>query len=899
MTSELNEWLRALGPDVENHLWQTTAFAGAVWLATLALRRNQARVRYGLWMAASVKFLAPFALLIGLGGMLPRPQRVVAAPEIYTTVDEVTQPFSQAEYVPVAAPAMSWKERVEARLPVALASVWLCGGVTGLVVWGVRWRQVSLALARAKRVESGREFELLRSVEAAMGLAARVGLRMSGESMEPGIFGLGLGISKPVLMWPKRLSERLDDEHIEAILIHELTHVRRRDNLTAALHMLVEALFWFHPGVWWMERRMIEERERACDEAVVAMGSRPEMYAEGLLKAVRFCVESPLTCVAGVTGADLNKRVRSIMTLRLSKLNMAAKMALGAATVVVIAGPIVLGQARGVRRIAMDAVHSAPAPIRAAVAAMASETPPPADEVAAASQPAQDAQSAEDATAPPQPEPAATDHAFAVATIRVADPRDGRKSFGIRITPSGRLESSAAPLSQLVMMAYGGYAPTTTRVDGGPDWERSTLYDIVAKLDDADMAGWDTLSDRERMERMRPMIRRLLVDRFRLQLRMETREVAGYALVQVKGGAKLKEVPPPANRDPEKDKESIAAGKAAAGSTLRGGDGIVGNALNAANLALFVQVQGRRDGPVVDETGLKGYYDFVLKPETHDPQSLVDAVQDQLGLKLVPRKVAVKDYIIVSAQKPSLDGAEGPVVGRVQGALPPSVQRPEFLVATVKSNASGCCTSSRATADQMMLTNQTLKSLVVMAYGVQPEQVRGPDWMEKVRFDITARYPPGTKFEDRWPMLRTLLEDRFKVAAHSETKDMEGYSLMVAKTGFKLKPSEDAGEPVTVSGVDGPVWNLRARRVPMSALTWELGDGLGQVVVDQTGIKGAYDFQLRCSTDSASSPGGAMGEAVPSVFAALEETLGLRLQHGKVQAQMIVVDHVERVPTEN
>ena len=133
------------------------------------------------------------------------------------------------------------------------------------------------------------------------------------------------GIVRPVLIWPEGLSARLDDEHIEAIMAHELMHARRRDNLTAALHMFVEAAFWFHPLVWWMERRMVEERERACDEAVVEMGSRPGVYAESLLKAVRFCVESPLVCVAGVTGADLAGRVRSIMTPRLKKLGVAGK----------------------------------------------------------------------------------------------------------------------------------------------------------------------------------------------------------------------------------------------------------------------------------------------------------------------------------------------------------------------------------------------------------------------------------------------------------------------------------------------------------------------------------------------------------------------------------------------
>ena len=231
-----------------------------------------------------------------------------------------------------------------------------------------------------------------------------------------------------------------------------------------------------------------------------------------------------------------------------------------------------------------------------------------------------------------------------------------------------------------------------------------------------------------------------------------------------------------------------------------------------------------------------------------------------------------------------------------------AVRLPSFDVATVKPNVTGCCTSTRATADQMMMTNQTLKNLIVLAYGVQSYQVTGPDWMEKVRFDITAKFPVGTKYEDRWLMLRTLLEERFKLVAHGATKEMSGYSLEVGKTGFKLKPS-DPGEPITTGGNQGAVWTFRARKIPMSALTYELAASLGEVVVDETGLTGAYSFQLRWATNETAnetaSPNASESEPAPSVFTALEEALGLQLRHGKVQAPVIVVDHLERTPTEN
>lgn len=120
-------------------------------------------------------------------------------------------------------------------------------------------------------------------------------------SLEPGIFGM----VRPVLIWPERVSERFDNAQLEAVIAHELGHVRRRDNLAAAVHMLVEGIFWFHPLVWWLGARLAEERERACDEDVVAFGSEPRVYAESILKTCEFCLESPLACISGVTGADL------------------------------------------------------------------------------------------------------------------------------------------------------------------------------------------------------------------------------------------------------------------------------------------------------------------------------------------------------------------------------------------------------------------------------------------------------------------------------------------------------------------------------------------------------------------------------------------------------------------
>jgi uncharacterized protein (TIGR03435 family) len=221
-----------------------------------------------------------------------------------------------------------------------------------------------------------------------------------------------------------------------------------------------------------------------------------------------------------------------------------------------------------------------------------------------------------------------------------------------------------------------------------------------------------------------------------------------------------------------------------------------------------------------------------------------------------------------------------------------------YDVATVKLATCGGPKSNRASADQLISTNQTLKQLVVLAYSVQPYQVTGPAWMESVCVDITAKYPPGTKFSDRWLMLRSLLEDRFKLAVHHESKEMSGYALIIDKGDFKLKPA-DPGEGSTTGGNQGRVWTFRARKIEMSTLAYELADSLGDVVVDMTGLHGVYDFQLRWASDDMTSPGGSDANEAPSIFTALHDTLGLSLQRQKVPVDTIMVDHIERVPTEN
>jgi beta-lactamase regulating signal transducer with metallopeptidase domain len=311
-----------------DHLWQSSLFALMVGLLTLALHNNEARIRFWLWFAASLKFLVPFAALTVLGARLAHlvPSRL--SPAIL-------------ELAPAAekwsAPAQALAPAEGAGLAVALLLVWLLGLGAVLGSRLLRWQRLKALLENARP---------LHLEEGPLKLDAPVEVRTSPSLLEPGL----VGIVHPVVILPQGLLASLSRAERDGILAHELSHLRRRDNLTAALHMAVEAIFWFWPPVWLIGARLIAERERACDESVVAAGHDPQTYAEGILKVCRFCIRSPLACAAGASGADLKQRVRQIMSgASASKLGGGRRLLLVAAALLALGLPLLAGLATGVQ----------------------------------------------------------------------------------------------------------------------------------------------------------------------------------------------------------------------------------------------------------------------------------------------------------------------------------------------------------------------------------------------------------------------------------------------------------------------------------------------------------------------------------------------------------------------
>lgn len=201
---------------VINHLWQSTIFAAAVGLLTMALRKNRAQVRYWLWFIASAKFLVPFSFLMTLGGYWPSTPSVknVATPAISVAMVQVTQPFLVTTQQTSA--THDW-------LPLALLGTWISGfaAITTLRLRG--WLRIQSILRSSTAIE----------------ILAPVEVRTAPGLLEPGV----VGILRPFVLLPADITQHLTPHQLHAILVHEFCHVRRHDNLFAAIHMLVEAVF--------------------------------------------------------------------------------------------------------------------------------------------------------------------------------------------------------------------------------------------------------------------------------------------------------------------------------------------------------------------------------------------------------------------------------------------------------------------------------------------------------------------------------------------------------------------------------------------------------------------------------------------------------------------------------
>ena len=190
-----------------------------------------------------------------------------------------------------------------------------------------------------------------------------------------------------------------------------------------------------------------------------------------------------------------------------------------------------------------------------------------------------------------------------------------------------------------------------------------------------------------------------------------------------------------------------------------------------------------------------------------------------------------------------------------------------------------------------MATNVTLKTLIQSAYGVKDFQITGgPRWLDGDAYDVSARADAAGQLsnDDLKPMLQALLADRFRLKVHRETKEVSLYSLVVAKTGSKLREHTGPGGPSGGTLRDSGKVTMNAVKVPIAMLAENLGRVLGRTVVDNTGLTALYDFRLEWAQDQTADATG------PSLFTALQEQLGLKLESTRGPVEVIVIDSAEK-----
>lgn len=311
-----------------SHIWQSTLVAFVAALVALSFGRYRAAVRYAVWFSASMKFFVPFAALAALV-----PQAVeISDPRIAMVTTTV---FSGSSLV---TPANQYST-------MAVTVIWLCGTLALAAMWLSQWRRAMTIAQGGFAVSSGAVHDALREAERALGCRRPTPLVFVEQNIEPCV----IGIARPILIWPRTLLG-LDDRSVETIVTHEVAHVLRRDNLSAALHMAVTTVFWFHPMVWWIGARLGDERERACDETVLALGGSPAVYAASILKTCELCLTSSVPCVAGVAGGGLKKRIAKILSGdRAVPLTKWSCGALAVITALVVIAPLTAGQTLAVR----------------------------------------------------------------------------------------------------------------------------------------------------------------------------------------------------------------------------------------------------------------------------------------------------------------------------------------------------------------------------------------------------------------------------------------------------------------------------------------------------------------------------------------------------------------------
>ncbi len=249
----------------------------------------------------------------------------------------------------------------------------------------------------------------------------------------------------------------------------------------------------------------------------------------------------------------------------------------------------------------------------------------------------------------------------------------------------------------------------------------------------------------------------------------------------------------------------------------------------------------------------------------------------------------------------SVKNASLPAMAVLCVAFARAQSAPAFEAASLKPSGPDSSRSVSVAGSQWTWGRATLSQLIKAAFNAKDYSYSAPAWLDTTEFDLVAKIPPGTPPGQQPKMLQTLLVERFKLAYHFESRTASGYALVVTKDGLKVQPGPEGQQHGTL----GPD-RLIARSTSLAQLANLLSVKLGRPIQDQTGIAGVFDFEMKFAPEAGPpqmAPGGtgdtAADPAGPSLFTAMQEQLGLKLESRKVPVEVLVVDHAEKTPVEN
>ncbi|HTH54234.1 MAG TPA: M56 family metallopeptidase [Edaphobacter sp.] len=693
------DWNEAWTAAIFHHLWQSTIFCLLLWVLALMLRRNSAQMRFRLWMLASVKFLLPFALLIAAGEAVSVKRAETKAEPFFSVVMEgpTAQSITSTKRLPSVAPGHLAVTSVAASPKKHRSIIWMMFGLWSLGciaisgIWFVRWARLR---AVAQRGESLPDIDGLRVV-------------MTSGGTEPGIFG----IFRPILILPQGLTDNLTDAQLKAIVEHELCHVRRRDNLTAAIHMFVSVVFWFHPLVWLIGRQLMTEREAACDEAVLKNAHSAFAYAEGILNVCKFYLEVPVACVSGVTGADLKKRIANILSGPVvHRLDLVRKVVLSVAGILSIGVPVAFGVLHAERSYAQapakqniddtwqGALHlqkdlrlvlkitKAPDGSLKSNFYSIDQNPRPLAVKETLFQGGELKLNVEeiDGTYKGKMSPDGTtitgdwkqgDQSHPLILVRatpetawtIPEPPAKIPPMAADANPSFEVATIKPSDPNSKGKGFGGpprhfqthnttlndlimfiYGVNTKQIIGAPSWSETDKFDITT--------GQPDVPGSPNQEQVKIMMRKLLETRFGLKFHKDKKELSAYVLGVAKDGPKLTKSTGDPNNPPAFFFTKFGH------LTVR--NATMDDFANGMQGAVF-------DRPVVNHTGLEGRWDCTLKWTPDDtqfqvfgakivpdesadaPPPVFTAIQEQIGLKLDAAKTMVDVMVLDHVEKPS------------------------------------------------------------------------------------------------------------------------------------------------------------------------------------------------------------------------------------------------------